>query len=382
MIRILLSTIIFLSFSFQAWSQSLSDIGFGTDSTLDVVTWNIEWFPKNESITPDSVATIINALDADIIGIQEIDDTTLFRNTINKLSNYELVIAPGYFGGLVYVYNTRTVNVQSIQTILNTEDHWNALPRSPLTMEFTFKGEEYVVINNHYKCCGDGSLNRGNSSDQEARRLEANRLIKKHIDENLNDSRVILLGDLNDILTDNTKDNVFQLFLADASNYLFVDEEIAKGPLENWSYPGWPSHLDHICISNELFAEFKEVGSSIETIKVEDYLSGGWSTYDRYISDHRPLGMKLKVNDKSVSVKNFEISEITLYPNPTKGLISIDLAKKYNGLNIQLFDCTGRLLQEENHSQLSPIQTSIPGPPGVYLIKIGPNRYFQKVIKN
>ena len=38
----------------------------------------------------------------------------------------------------------------------------------------------------------------------------------------------------------------------------FVDLEIAYGSSTNWSYPTWPSHLDHICITNELFQDFEE----------------------------------------------------------------------------------------------------------------------------
>lgn len=47
---------------FQAQSQKLENLTFGTDSTLDIVTWNIEWFPKNGNATTDSVKKIINAL--------------------------------------------------------------------------------------------------------------------------------------------------------------------------------------------------------------------------------------------------------------------------------------------------------------------------------
>jgi len=31
--------------------QDLEDLDFGTDSTFEILTWNIEWFPKNGEIT-------------------------------------------------------------------------------------------------------------------------------------------------------------------------------------------------------------------------------------------------------------------------------------------------------------------------------------------
>ena len=41
--------LIIFVFSFNIVStQNLDDLYFGTDSTFDVVSWNIEWFPKME----------------------------------------------------------------------------------------------------------------------------------------------------------------------------------------------------------------------------------------------------------------------------------------------------------------------------------------------
>ena len=78
--------------STQIFSQGLNDLSFGTDSTFDVVTWNIEWFPKNGTNTIDSVKRINAALDADLIGLQEIDDTAFCRQMINDISGYKLFI--------------------------------------------------------------------------------------------------------------------------------------------------------------------------------------------------------------------------------------------------------------------------------------------------
>jgi len=198
-----LSTTLILLMGGPLYAQSLSDISFGTDETFEVVTWNIEWFPKNGTATADSVGRIIEFLDVDVLGLQEIDDTTLFRQVTNNVPGYELFIAEGWFGGLAYVYKTGTVNIQSIYKIYEGSPFWNAFPRSPLVMELTFMGEEIVVINNHFKCCGNGLLDMGNSSDEEYRRYEASSLLKDYIDTNFATSRVIVLGDLNDILTDN-----------------------------------------------------------------------------------------------------------------------------------------------------------------------------------
>ena len=367
----ILSSILILLFSGQLYCQSLSDISFGTDSTFEVVTWNIEWFPKNGSVTVDSVGKIIEFLDVDLLGLQEIDDTTVCRQMINNLPDYELFMDDDWFGGLAYVYKTSSINIQSIYKIYDTSPFWNAFPRSPLVMELSFMGQEFIVINNHFKCCGDGLLDIGNSSDEEARRYEASSLLKQYIDTNFPSSRVIVMGDLNDVLTDSEPNNVFQLFLDDPSNYLFADETIAAGSSTDWSFPGWPSHLDHILITNELFSEFSNSGSGVQTIKVDDFMSGGFADYDQYISDHRPVGLKIKVIPTTVSLVEVSNTHIEIFPNPTSGHLTIDLTQCKHATEIKIIDINGKLIHSMLYQESQLIDLNFEGPTGIYLVSIG-----------
>ena len=66
----------------------------------------------------------------------------------------------------------------------------------------------------------------------------------------------MVIGDFNDELNDNFINNIFQNFIDDFENYLFTDMSIANGNPQNFSFPNWPSHIDHILITNELFDEF------------------------------------------------------------------------------------------------------------------------------
>jgi len=383
MYRKLLSTILIILLSGQLYGQGLSDISFGTDSTFEVITWNIEWFPKNGTITVDSVSKILESLDADLFALQEIDDTAVCRQMINNLPAYELYIADGWFGGLVYVYKTSTINVQSIYKIYDTSPFWNAFPRSPLVIEFTFMGEEFIVINNHFKCCGDGVLDIGNSSDEEARRYEASSLLKQYIDTNLSNSRVIVIGDLNDILTDVNSNNVFQMFIDDSANYLFADYAIASGPSADWSYPGWPSHLDHILITNEIFNEFSDPISEIQTIKVDNFMAGGLANYDYYISDHRPVGLKIKVNSSAQSLTEVPSTNIKFFPNPTNGHLSIDLTESKQATEIKIIDLYGKLIYSMHYQGGQFVDIKFEGPAGIYLLSIesGNNKYVTKLVK-
>ena len=63
-----------------------------------------------------------------------------------------------------------------------------------MVMDLNYYDHRIIIINNHYKCCGDGIFNSGDSGDEETRRYQANLLLKAYIDENFSDENVILIG--------------------------------------------------------------------------------------------------------------------------------------------------------------------------------------------
>ncbi len=265
----------------------------GSDESFDFMTWNIEWFPKNGQTTIDYVTQIIEQTEVDVIAIQELDNRDMFDEMMELLSDYSGYYESSWFAGLAFIYNNESIEVNDIYEIYTTSQYWNAFPRSPMVMDLDFNGTNYLLINNHFKCCGDGNLNLNDDSDEEKRRYDAINLLKEYVDSNHSDKNVIILGDLNDDISESSQNNVFQLIIDDL-DYEFADFEIANGSSANWSFPNWPSHLDHIIVSNELFDELNN--SDVQTIKLDQYISGGWNQYDQNISDHRPVYMKILPN--------------------------------------------------------------------------------------
>jgi len=302
---------------FLSMAQSLEDLSFGTDSTFDVLTWNIEWFPKNAEKTPDLVSQIIEALDVDLLAIQEISDTIAFFDMVDGLDEYEGYLESSYFAGLAYIYKTSTVQVNDIYEIYTTSEYWKPFPRSPMVMDLMYMNERIFVINNHFKCCGDGYLDLNDSNDEEFRRVTASNLLKEYVDDFLKYDNTIVLGDLNDLLSDAEEHNVFQTILNDSEHYLFTDYDIAMGNFSDWSYPPWPSHLDHILINDKLFDEFENPASEIQTIKIEEHLPAGWVEYEAHVSDHRPVALKLMMSSDPTRTDPGETAlYFSSYPNP------------------------------------------------------------------
>ena len=330
-----LTSVLFICFTNQIIAQNLSNLSFGTDSTFEVVSWNIEWFPKNGQTTANYVQTILTNLQADVYALQEIDDTTLLKSVVSNIPGYECYFKSDWFAGLAYVYNSNKVQINDQYEIYATNQYWNAFPRSPQVLELTFMNEDYIIINNHFKCCGDGTLDTNDASDEENRRLTAATLLKQYIDSLFANERVIVAGDLNDILTDSPTNNVFQSFIDDTVNYLFTDMLISQGNSADWSYPTWPSHLDHILISDELFSDFSKPNSIISCIRIDDYMSS-WNTYDNNISDHRPVGLKLEVDAVISATHELEISDIKLIK--VADLLGKEVRKNAKGILFYIYD--------------------------------------------
>lgn len=306
-------TILFLFVSSFIFSQSLSDLVFGGEGSFEVVTWNLQFFPKNNQTTIDSTKLSMLALNADVYALQEINDVDAFQDLANSLEDYMGYIIPNNYNNLKLAYLVhKDVEVISHNSILNSNQYsYNFAGRPPYLIELSFSGLTFYIINIHLKCCGDGILDELDSGDQETRRKAAINAIKYYIDNNLSDKNVLVVGDYNDLIEDDISNNVFQSFIDDSDNYLFADTPILDFPTYLWSYPTWPSHLDHILITNELFDEFNNAYNYVTTINMAQYFSNGFDGYDNCISDHLPVGIRLwpitsNIDDKKIKPKHIK----------------------------------------------------------------------------
>jgi len=365
-LHVLLSTIILSA-------QDFEDITFGADTTFEVLTWNIEWFPKNGQTTIDYVKEIIRALDVDLLAIQEVDDISSFEQLVDSLDGYAGYLESSWFAGLAYIYKTDVIQINEIYEIYITEPYWSPFPRSPMVMDLNFKNERIIIINNHFKCCGDGILDLENPDDEEYRRLYASNLLKLYIETHFDNIRTIVLGDLNDILTDDPENNVFQMFLDEPENYYFTDYIIAEGDDAQWSYPSWPSHLDHILITNELYSEFEHDSSEIKTIRIDAYISGGWWEYESNISDHRPVALRLMI-DQSVGVSDFKKSRplFSNYPNPFSSQTTFLFKNLEDNAEIKIYNVKGEnVFSEQIAKEQASLTWNAEGfPNGIYFARL------------
>ena len=87
--------------------------------------------------------------------------------------------------------------------------------------------------------------------------------------------------------------------------------------------------------------------------------------------------------DKTTSIATHAFDAISVYPNPTKGGLSIDLGANYNAISVTLTDLTGKILQSEHFNEGSLLDLKIEEPAGVYLlfVELNDRRTVLRIVK-
>ncbi len=261
---------------------------FNRDNYLDVVTWNMEWFPKSKDSTITAVAEIMQKVNADVYAVQEIGSLEQFAAMMDLLPAYDYQVTrqSSFFDQAVIYKKSVLAYVGREEPFAHSD--YNFAGRPPLRVDFVWtvdgKREPVSIIDLHLKCCGNG-LERRKKSVAELHEYLS-------LGMEMGEENIIVLGDWNDQIDDVGVVQSFTAFLDDPQNFRFATDRIA-GDVEQASYPSWPSFLDHILIGRGFFDEF-ENSSTIQTLPVADWL-GSWEAYELLISDHRPVLMQLNM---------------------------------------------------------------------------------------
>ncbi|MBS4214796.1 5'-nucleotidase C-terminal domain-containing protein [Bacillus sp. FJAT-49825] len=271
------------------------------EDKLTIAGYNIENFVATDTAKRDKLAKsmVENLGSPDIIGLVEVlDESGETNNGVVKAdANYKALsdaikgfggptyawteIAPvdgkdgGVPGGNIrvgYLYNparvtlnqapkgnaTTAVAYENGSLTLNPGriDPTNAAfnsSRKPLAAEFTFQGEEVIVINNHFNSKGGDEPLFGKNQpphlESEAQRVQIARIVNNFVSDikaKNEDANVVVLGDLNDF--------EFSAPLAalkgdDLTNLV---ETLPASERYTYNYQGNAQVLDHILVSNNL----------------------------------------------------------------------------------------------------------------------------------
>ena len=202
--RLILAILIAVS-SFIAGFSQVPKIG--SDSTLDVATWNIEWFgdsingPNNEVNQLKNVTEVITSMDMDIMALCEVSNTGYWQKLQNNLTEYGAVITTyNQTQKTALLYRKSMFKLLYSKSILLAYDYEFASGRFPLEVALeTQLGAKKDTV---YCWVIHLKANTGSTSEKLAsydRRAKAAEELKKYLDSKKR-LKGWVLGDWNDDL--------------------------------------------------------------------------------------------------------------------------------------------------------------------------------------
>jgi endonuclease/exonuclease/phosphatase family metal-dependent hydrolase len=269
----------------------------GTATTLDIASWNIEWFgdanngPSDNDLQRENAYDVIAGSDMDIWGVAEIVSTSQFNTLKGQLPGYAGFLAndASVISGSTYyssseqkvgiLYKSSIASLVDARIILTGSDSdFAGRPPLQVTLSVTLNGTtaNVVVIVLHAKCCSD--------STSWTRRNAAAAALKSYLDSSFPTQKVFVVGDFNDDLDTSItpgQPSPYASLLNDSADYAFPSLALTNAGIS--STIGFPDTIDHHLNTNDANATY--VAGSIEVYRVDNFISSYGST----TSDHFPV---------------------------------------------------------------------------------------------
>ena len=266
-------------------------------STLDVGTWNIEWFgnsgngPTNEALQLSTVRSALLGMKLDVIGLQEVTSQTQWDELERGLPGYTgfLAVESSVVGGrgsydageqkVGILYRSSVATLVGARIVLASHD-FSFAGRPPLevTLRVTLDGvtQNVIVLVLHMKAFSD--------AESWQRRVDASVALKAFLDVTYPTQRVIVLGDWNDDLDVSIspgRRSPYDNFVADPLRYAFPTLELSVSRVP--TTVGFADAIDHHLVSNELAALVQ--AGSVRVVRLDQVIAG----YAQITSDHYPV---------------------------------------------------------------------------------------------
>jgi hypothetical protein len=339
-------------------TAGMSNSTLGTDQTLDIATWNMEFFgadagtiicpngnlnyndmgPTNEDLQQSNAVTVLSKLKADIIGVEEVSNLDRLAATVASLpGSYSYTCSdrfsyyfqndcdqtpsgnpPTVFGPtslaqkVCVIYNRATVTPVLAETKALLTDKYSypsANNWSSGRLPFLFVGDVTIngvtqrvhVVTIHAKS--------GSATTDYNRRKQDIIDLKANLDATYPNAKLIIVGDYNDKLNNSIasgQESSYKPFVDDASNYSALTQPLETNGCSTFNSSA--SFIDHMIISNEL---------APAAISNSTYVLQPFSipNYGNTTSDHNPVVTRF---DLTKLVTPVTALTVTASANPTQ----------------------------------------------------------------
>jgi len=268
------------------------------------------------------IVKAINTLDADVLSLEEIEDTATLGGANRDEALETLVDALNEAAGsrkwaavaspatiptvgrdvirTAFIYQPAVVEPVGPSVILDSEAFQSA--RAPLAQEFRpvdgDAGQDFLAIVNHFKSKGSGSgadadQGDGQGASNRARIRQAEALVDfvESLESSKDTDRVFLLGDFNSYAKEDP------LAIIEEAGFVNVDQSLTQK--ETYQYDGLHGSLDHVFASKAAFE--KVTGADVWQINAPESIGREYSRFNNNVtqlvdptspfraSDHDPV---------------------------------------------------------------------------------------------
>jgi endonuclease/exonuclease/phosphatase family metal-dependent hydrolase len=334
----------------------------GTDTTLDVGTWNIEWFgdslngPSNEVTQLKNVTEVIQGMNLDVLGLCEISNAGYWAKLQSNLPDYGAVLtnySQTQKTGLLY--RKSMFRLLYSKSILLAFDYEFASGRFPLEValetQWGSKKDTMYVWVMHLKA------NTGSTSEKLTsynRRAKAAEELKNYLDPKKRWKGVVL-GDWNDDLDVSIVSGKASPFVdwRNDTNYVFPSYRLSLAKQK--STASYSEMIDHMCVTTSMKSNWllNQSGVMVGDAYVPSYRFN--------TSDHYPVWARF-----SMEWKPWVGVELLLEKGSGNPLQPIWL---------EVLDLQGRLLFQGDPTAVYPKET------GMYLLRYGYSNGQTKSVK-
>jgi len=313
----------------EPFVPSGDDLSIPKSETFDIATWNIEWFgdesnfPASDAEQRDSVLAIIEALEVDVLAVQEIADSALFRQLVDSLPGYDFMLSEavsrpndaGVKQQVGFIYNTATVSPTEFRPLLSSiHPLYNGGDASALaTYPDPDPARFYASGRLPYLMVADVTINgvtetlhmvalhaRANSGSDAQGRYDMRKfdveVLKDSLDSQFGSTNLILLGDFNDDIDETVADipstiSSYDVYIQDTANYNLATLPLSEAGFRSFVFR--ENMIDHVLLSRELDEEFLP---SSPRVGYEFFDTD----YSNTASDHLVVSVRLQFEDPLV----------------------------------------------------------------------------------
>ena len=263
---------------------------------LTIGTYNMEWLgdgindqkQRNDDVL-NKIANMLSTLDADIIGVQEVENDAAMESVVSKMSGYDYYVCQLNNGskqrvGVIYKKNIRVNNLKTYTPLLVPE--FGVSLRPGLICNVEKNGMDFLCMFIHLKATSRFDDTPEKVALSREIRTQQNQILANFVDS-INQitpkTKIILLGDFND--TPKRKQHNTMASLTSNSNIHFLTTE-----QKSCKYPTAYT-IDHIVVNSP--AKEKYIDGSLFQLNIFNMFS---QEDAKNISDHCPILVKFNVS--------------------------------------------------------------------------------------